>query len=133
MNIQERYGISIIKGIEVFEVDYTSLKEEDYISLSEKLFDYAIERDPEHTYFLINANKILTSPKAIEAAKKNVIRTAHLNFTVALFNTSDVYRMIIKLVFAFSKRRVTCVKTREEALDFLQNEYYQNIINKLDV
>lgn len=119
MKLSERHKIIFKDNVEILEVDLSSASEEDYLKLTDLVVDYSMSKHPQRPYMLLNINKTLFSPRIMEAGKKNVMRTEHIESTVALYNSNDLYRLLVRIVTHFSSKKTFMFKTREQALAFL--------------
>lgn len=119
MNVSQRIKILRFDGVEIMESDYSSIIEEDYLELSDRVVDYVLKKHPKHSYLLMNINKTLRNSSVIDASKKNVFRTEHCNSSIALYNSNDLMRVVVKIITYFSKKKTHSFRTREEALAFL--------------
>ena len=119
MDLSDRIKVLRFEEVEIMESDFSSITEEDYMKLSDNVVDYIMGKDEKHSYLLVNINKNLRTSKRIDNGKKMVLKTAHANYTIALYNSNDLTRVVAKIVTLFSKQKPHSFNTREEALAFL--------------
>lgn len=110
-------------GREIIIIDYSDLKEDDMIALSDSAVDLVLKEKKFTLVLNIFNERNYVTPKFMRNVEKSLPSVEHLQERNAIIGLSQVQLWILKAVNLWHKKQIHYFETKEAALEFLVQDH----------
>jgi hypothetical protein len=125
----DRVEVIVKDGIEVVDLNLTSIPTDECIHLLDLIDSYAKKNQPKPFLMTINCHKAPNNRTLMERNQKTLMGAQNLISYTALYNVNGFGKIVVKMLRLLTKNPIECCDSRDEAVDYLVKKTKELQIN----